>query len=161
MMYSKSCAYAMRGMAWLALVCPEGYVPVHDLCAGSDMPHYFVTKVFETLVRNGLLTSSKGLGGGFALTRAPAKIALLEIVAAIDGTDSLEARACMGGMARCDPKQACPVHDHWQPLRQELRGFLARTTLADMSQSLRTKIEGAGAKVPKPKSPYKALRLNG
>jgi Rrf2 family protein len=128
-----------------------------ELCEGGDLPRHFVAKIFQDLVRQGLLTSAKGRGGGFALARKPEKICLLDIVTVVDGTDSLD--ECMVGMAECDEKQPCAMHDHFRPLRQEVRRFLEKTTLADMSQSLRSKFEKAGKKVPTPKSRSKPLRI--
>jgi len=157
MIYSNACAYAIRAMARLALLRPDGYILLDEICEGGDLPRHFVAKIFQDLVRNGLLTSAKGRGGGFALARKPAKVSLLDIVAVVDGTEWLD--ACMVGMAQCDEKQPCAMHDHWQPLRQELKDFLERTTLADMSTSLRNKIEKAGDEVPVPKSRSKPLRI--
>ena len=157
MIYSSACAYAIQAMARLALLRPDGYVLLEDICEGADLPRHFVAKIFQDLVRHGLLTSAKGRGGGFALGRKPEKISLLDILAVVDGTETLD--ACMVGMGECNDQQPCAMHDHFQPLRQALREFLERTTLADMNDSLRGKIEASGKKVPKPKTRSKPLRI--
>jgi Rrf2 family protein len=157
MIYSNACAYAIRAMARLAMIRPDGYVLLEELCEGTDLPRHFVAKIFQDLVRNGLLTSAKGRGGGFALARQPSKIALFDIVAVVDGVEWLD--ACVVGMAECNDKQPCPQHDHWQPLREQLRGFLTATTLADMADSLRFKIEALGGPLPQAKSQSKPVKV--
>ena len=157
MIYSNACAYAIRALSRLAMLRPDGYVLLDELCEDTDLPRHFVAKIFQDLVRNGLLLSAKGRGGGFALARVPAKIFLVEIVAAVDGIEGLD--ACVVGMARCDDTQPCPQHDHWKPIRAHLKKFLTETTLDQMSKSLRFKVESSGQKVMPPKSPSKPVRI--
>ena len=157
MIYSKASAYAIRAMTRLALLRPDGYVPLEEICQDGDLPRDCVAKIFGELVRQRLLTSSKGRGGGFALTREPAKVSLLDIIAVFDGTEWLD--ACAVGLGECNAKQPCPMHDHFEPLRQDLRRFLERSTLADATAALRRNFEKAGKEVPKPKSRSKPLWL--
>ena len=155
MLYSNACAYAMRAMARLAMLRPDGYVLLDELCEGTDLPRHFVAKIFQDLVRKGLLTSAKGRGGGFALARHPKDITLFDIVKVVDGVDELD--QCVVGMARCDDHQPCPQHDEWKGVRDRIRHFLVNTDLETMSATLQRKIEISGQPVPKPKSKSKPL----
>jgi Rrf2 family transcriptional regulator, iron-sulfur cluster assembly transcription factor len=155
MIYSNACAYAIRAMTRLAMLRPDGYVLRDELCEGSGLPKDFVAKIFQHLVREGLLISAKGRGGGFALARKPTKITLYDIVAAVDGVDNLD--ACVVGFAKCDDKQACPLHDQWAPMRNQIKEFLARTTLDKMSETTLKKLELTGEQLPVIKSPSKPM----
>lgn len=146
MIYSNACAYAIRALSRLAMLRPDGYVLLDELCHGTDLPRHFVAKIFQDLVRQGLLASAKGRGGGFALARKPDKITLLDIVSVVDGVEHLD--NCVVGMARCDDKQPCPQHDQWKAIRQHLRQFLEQTTLATMSKTLSRKLQLLGKPVP-------------
>lgn len=139
MIYSNACAYAIRAMSQLAMLRPDGFMLLDELCDGTDLPRHFVAKIFQDLVRKGLLASAKGRGGGFALPRSPDQITLYDIVAAVDGADHLE--DCVVGMARCDDKQPCPQHDQWKSVREHLRKFLKETTLTTMSATLQRKLQ--------------------
>lgn len=156
MIYSNACAYAIRAMARLAAVRPDGYVLLDELCEGSDLPRHFVAKIFQDLVRKGLLTSAKGRGGGFALARSPDKISIYDIVAVVDGTEQLE--ACVVGMAKCDDKQPCPQHDQWKPIRTQLRNYLKTTTLRQMGETLADKMQTIGQPLPVLESKSKPVR---
>lgn len=139
MIYSNACAYAIRGMTRLAMLRPDGYVLLNELCDNSDLPRHFVAKIFQDLVRKGLLLSAKGRGGGFALARHPSQITLYDIIAEVDGVTWL--RSCAVGMARCDDNQPCPQHDQWKPIREQLKTFFQHTTLEQMATALRRKLE--------------------
>ncbi len=157
MIYSNACAYAIRAMARLAMVRPDGYVLLDELCEGSDLPRHFVAKIFQELVRRGLLTSAKGRGGGFALARKPSKITLYDIVAVIDGVERLD--QCVVGMEKCNDQQPCPQHDQWVAIRQQLATFLRETTLERMANTLQSKLELIGKGMPEIKSKSKPVKM--
>lgn len=156
MIYSSACAYAIRALSRLALLRPQGYVLLDELCEGTDLPRHFVAKIFQDLVRRGLLHSAKGRGGGFALTRSPENISLFEIVEAVDGVSELD--HCVVGMARCDDGQPCPQHDQWKGIRSQLRKFLMDTSLEKMSRTLEKKMDLIGQPLPKLKSRSKPFK---
>ena len=146
MMYSTTCSYAIRAMSRLAVIRPDGYVRVQEICDGSDLPAYFVAKIFRDLVRAGLLTSAKGRGGGFALARRPNQIRLYDIVEAVDGV--AQYTRCVVGLAKCDDKQPCPQHDQFKPVRLQILSYLSTTTLDQMSDALAKKLEMIGVALP-------------
>jgi Rrf2 family protein len=157
MIYSNACAYAIRAMSHLAMMRPDGYVLLDELCDGTDLPRHFVAKIFQDLVRHGLLVSAKGRGGGFALAHKPQNLTLYDIVAAVDGVAGLE--QCVVGMAKCDDTQPCPQHDQWKGVRQHIREFLENTTLEQMAGTLDTKLSLLGVEPRKPKSKSKPLNI--
>ena len=155
MIYSNACSYAIRAMTRLALVRPDGYVLLDELCEGTDLPRHFVAKIFQDMVRKGLLLSAKGRGGGFALARTPQQITLYDIVAVVDGTEQFD--RCVVGMATCDDHQPCPQHDQFKAIRSHIKNFLADLTLEEMSQTLGRKMQLLGTQIAPPKSKSKPL----
>ncbi len=156
MIYSSACSYAIRALSRLAMMRPDGYVLLDELCEGTELPRHFVAKIFQDLVRKGLLISAKGRGGGFALAQPASEITLYDIVGAIDGVSRLD--ECVVGMAKCDDKQPCPQHDQWLAIRSNLRDFLTQTTLSKMSETLTRKLELLGEPLPEATSKSKPLR---
>lgn len=137
MIYSNACEYGIRAMVHLADYAVGTRVLARDVSDKEGIPGPFLGKVFQTLVKAGLLTSSKGPGGGFSLARDPAQITLLDIRAAIDGVRDLE--ACAVGLAECSDDQRCPLHDSWSPIRDRIKSYLTETTLEDMATATRKK----------------------
>ncbi|MGB0767971.1 MAG: RrF2 family transcriptional regulator [Phycisphaeraceae bacterium] len=139
MMYSTTCSYAIRALARLAVIRPEGYVRIQEVCEGTDLPSHFLAKIFRDLVSEGLLKSAKGRGGGFALARRPDAIRLYDIVDAVDGIKLYS--QCVVGLAKCDANQPCPQHDNFKPVRREIIHYLESTTLDEMSEALARKLD--------------------
>lgn len=134
MMFSTTCAYAMRAMCRLAALRQQGYASMHEICEGTDLPSQFIAKIMRDLTKADLLISAKGRGGGFALARDPASICLYDIVEVIDGVQQYT--NCVLGLSTCDDKQPCPQHDDVKPVRRQILNYLKTTTLDLMSQAL-------------------------
>lgn len=138
MIYSVGCEYGIRALTKLAAEVPPGrFCLLRDILEGTDLPQHFVGKIFQTLVRAEILVSAKGRGGGFALRRPPEEISLRQIVEAIDGRRRIE--RCILGFADCNDDQACPQHDHWQTIRQQIEDLLDGTSLAGLNEALKKK----------------------
>jgi Rrf2 family transcriptional regulator, iron-sulfur cluster assembly transcription factor len=137
MIFSNPTEYAIRGLSELAIRGEEKPVMLDELVQGTDLPRDFLAKVFQKLVRGGVLKSAKGRGGGFRLARAAHEVTLIQIVEAIDGPQTLD--QCVVGLERCNDQMPCPQHDLYKPIRQRLKDYLTTTTLADLAASLKAK----------------------
>jgi len=137
MIFTSTTEYAIRGMSELASRSTGGSVLLDQLVAGTDLPRDFMAKIFQRLVKAGLLRSAKGRGGGFTLARPAHEITLMHIVEAIEGPQRLD--QCVVGLEKCSDVMPCPQHDLYKPLRQRLKDYLNTTTLADLAASLKSK----------------------
>jgi len=137
MIFARPTEYAIRGLSELAARETDNTVLLDDLVPGTDLPRDFLAKVFQKLVHAGILRSSKGRGGGFALARPAHQITLMKVVEAMEGPQQLD--VCVVGLAKCNDTMPCPQHDLYKPIRQRLRAYLESTTLADLAASLKTK----------------------
>ena len=137
MIFSNPTEYAIRGLSELAIRGEDKPVMLDELVTGTDLPRDFLAKVFQKLVRGGVLKSAKGRGGGFRLARPAHEITLIHIVEAIDGPQTLD--QCAVGLERCNDQMPCPQHDLYKPIRQRLKDYLTTTTLADLAASLKAK----------------------
>ena len=137
MIFSSATEYAIRGLSELAARNSDSPVMLDDLVAGTGLPRDFVAKIFQKLVRAGVLRSAKGRGGGFALAKPQHDITLLDIVEAVEGPQLLD--ACVVGLEKCNDSMPCAQHDLYKPIRQRLKDYLTTTTLADLAASLRSK----------------------
>ena len=137
MIYSSACEYAIRAMAYLVEQGPGARVLSREVSENEGIPGPFLGKVFQTLVKGGLLHSTKGPGGGFSLARDPESISLYDIRAVIDGVSDLD--ACAAGLAECSDDQPCPLHDSWKPIRAQIRSYLENTDLAQMAEASKKK----------------------
>ena len=82
--------YAVVALAELAR-SGERPVPIKELAERRDIPEQFLEQLFSTLRRAGLLTSHRGMRGGYTLSRPAEEITVLEVVQALDGKVGQEA----------------------------------------------------------------------
>ena len=95
------------------------------------IPAPTVAKLMGTLARGGLLTASRGVAGGFTLSRDPGNISVVDMVEAVDGPIALT--SCAGNDVNdCVMEGHCAIRGHWAPINQAVRGALAAVTLADL-----------------------------
>jgi len=130
MLFNQTAEYALRAMAQLALLPPGQAVRARDLSAAANIPGDYVSKVLRRMVREGLLLSQKGHGGGFRLARAPADISFADILAAMD--EMLDPERCAFGRGKCGVTP-CALHGPFSRLKQLVNDWAHATTLADVS----------------------------
>jgi Rrf2 family protein len=85
MKLSRTVAYAVRATLQLAQTESDTPVPCSKLAAEGNMPERFLLQILRNLVTHGILRSTRGVDGGYTLTRSPNEISLLDVIEAIDG----------------------------------------------------------------------------
>jgi Rrf2 family protein len=85
MQLSQSVTYALQALLQLAESGEGVLITRGKLAANGQMPERFLLEILHDLVKRGILRSTRGGGGGFALARRPEDISLLDVVEAIDG----------------------------------------------------------------------------
>lgn len=135
-MLSNTCKYAIRSMVYLS-VYGDGKkkIGIKEISEKLDIPSPFLGKIMQSLVKSELLNSTKGPRGGFTLGRPAEEIALMEVVAIIDGMDVFE--NCLVRTAKCSHTEPCGVHDNITALRKELGQFFEHQTIADLASEFR------------------------
>jgi Rrf2 family protein len=120
-----------------------------ELSEASRLPLPTVGKLLRTLLRSGLLSSHRGIKGGYVLARSPELIPLTEIISALEGPFALtQCSSDVGDL--CNIESSCPVRDNQRIISQAIRAALERVTLAALTRPLRlTAIrDGKGNVVP-------------
>ena len=82
-MLSKTSEYALRSVVYLA-ENPTSANPLQVIATTTQVPPGYLSKVLQQLVRAGLLTSQRGLGGGFSLARPATEMSVYDVVQAVD-----------------------------------------------------------------------------
>jgi Rrf2 family protein len=78
--------YACRVLAQLGRTHGQDKLAhIEALAAAESIPANYLVQILNELRGAGLIVSKRGKQGGYALARAPKKIALLAIVEAVDG----------------------------------------------------------------------------
>ena len=123
--------YAVVVMSQMALR-PDETNSAHDIAADTGVPLPTVSKLLGTLARSGLMTSQRGVAGGYTLSRGAEDITMAEIIQALEGPIALT--ACVDGAeSNCDVESLCPMRGNWNRVNTAIHAALSSVTLADMS----------------------------
>ena len=129
MLPNLTAVYGLRAMATLAGLGAGESLNAATLSERTGVPQQYLSKVMRKFVVARLVRSQRGHGGGFSLMRAPAKIALADVLQALDVELS---GGCAFGYEQCDPVHPCTLHPIWNKLQQSLDDWASGSTLADL-----------------------------
>ncbi len=122
--------YALRAVAYIARHADEGPVLARNIASEADVPHEYLQKMLTELVRKRVLTSTRGIGGGFRLGRRAELVRLVDVIAPFD--DVMQRSQCPFGNPNCGERNPCPVHERWSRVVEAYKSFLETTTVADL-----------------------------
>lgn len=135
-----------QGVEWALHSCVNlawagGPVPTGRLAGLYELPHAYLNKQLQALVRAGILTSVPGPLGGFRLGRDPSAISLLDVVVALEGSE--EAFRCTrilrngpGGDPDLDYRDHCAVSLSMRRAELAWRRELAARSVADVAHDV-------------------------
>ena len=128
--------YAVTAMLDLALHGDQGPVSLADISARQEISLSYLEQLFALLRRRGLVSSIRGPGGGYRLGDAPARIAVVDVIAAVD--ESVDATRCHG-QENCQDDERCLTHDLWTDLSHQIHRFLSGIDLAQLVERQRVR----------------------
>jgi Rrf2 family protein len=131
-MLTRAADYAVRVMIHMATL-PEGTRVVRSaLAEANDVPDSFMSKVLQSLARKGMISSRRGIDGGFVLTVPPGSVSLLDIVEAIDGP--MQLNDCVGERGNCKRSAGCAAHLVWKEAQDATVKVLKSANIADLAR---------------------------
>ena len=122
--------YATVVLATLA-EAPERVQTATALAEYTRIAAPTVSKLLKQLQRANLVTSTRGLHGGYQLARPAAEITAADILDALEGPVALT--DCAAGHGHCGIEHTCQVGRAWQRLNQAIRHSLSEVTLAQLA----------------------------
>ena len=122
--------YATVVLATLA-EAPERVQTATALAEHTRIGAPTVSKLLKQLQRANLVTSTRGLHGGYQLARPAAEITAADILDALEGPVALT--DCAAGHGHCGIEHTCQVGRAWQRLNQAIRHSLSEVTLAQLA----------------------------
>ena len=105
------------------------------LAGETHVPLPTAQKLMQKLAHAGLLSSLRGAGGGFKLTRPAACISLADIIEAVEGPIAMT--TCVDDSRdECALDNHCAVKPHWNVVNGAVRGALAAVPLSQLAAAL-------------------------
>ncbi|MEO0115017.1 MAG: RrF2 family transcriptional regulator [candidate division WOR-3 bacterium] len=127
--------YAVRAMAYLGCQFGKRTVNLKEVACNEGIAEKYLEQIFYKLSRAGLLRTKKGPGGGYELTKKPSAIKLKDIMSAVG--ESFAPVMCVADNKTkvCPRSENCPARPYWQKLKQVIKQFLGKHTLADICRN--------------------------
>ena len=126
--------YALRAVITLAKSTQTKPVSIRELAEIEEISPEFLEQIFFRLKKTGMITSTRGPGGGFQLNRDPGDITLNDILEAAG--ESTEFTPCipMNGKtgAHCNRIDNCLAHKVWKEAVGHIKDYFTNITLKDI-----------------------------
>ena len=133
-MLSDTARYAIKAMVALAERSP-GAATITEVAVAASAPRKYLEAVMLRLKREGLLVSTRGRTGGYALARPAVEIAVADIIRGLDGPLALApcaSRTRFRACVECEDVASCRIRFVLLEGRDALAEVLERRTLADL-----------------------------
>jgi FeS assembly SUF system regulator len=127
---SKLTDYATVILGSLALA-PERQRTAADIATTTQVAAPTVSKLLKQLQRARLVTSARGLKGGYRLARPAEQITAAQVLDALEGPLALT--TCASAHDHCDLETTCHVGGAWQRVSLAIRRSLEEVTLAELA----------------------------
>lgn len=127
-MLSQTVEYALRAVVMLAYRAPVPQT-TSQLSEFTKVPQPYLAKVMQSLRKEGVVNSQRGVGGGITLVKTPEELTLLEVINAVDPIQRI--LECPLGI-KSHSKKLCPLHNKMDRSLAEIEEAFGSTTLAEL-----------------------------
>jgi Rrf2 family protein len=136
MRISKKAEYALRALAAIARQPGKSW-PIQELASGENIPIKFLEQILLSLRRGGILSSKRGVGGGYTMLRPAAEISFGEVISIFDGPCTPVACSAekQGEPCSCPDRQTCPLRLVMKNVRSAMTELFESVTVETMLRS--------------------------
>lgn len=119
-------------MVELAKHYDKGRLSLSEIAQTGELPLPYLEQLFGVLRQAGLVEGTRGVRGGYRLTREPARITVGEVVRVLEGPIGPVDCAVEGDAPDCCTRSTgCATKEMWQRVRESILEVLDNTSLAD------------------------------
>ncbi len=133
MLITRASEYAILSL----IVLSKAKAPMDSETLSKELsiPKSFLAKILQTLAKNKILKSFKGVNGGFVLDKKPAEINMLNVMSSVEGK-APAVFDCAASIKDCpsDKAEICSIWPFLNKLQGKIDSFLADLTLADIME---------------------------
>jgi Rrf2 family iron-sulfur cluster assembly transcriptional regulator len=121
--------YAVTAMLDLAIHGLKKPVSLNDISGRQGISLSYLEQLFAKLRRNDLVSSVRGPGGGYRLSRDGKEISIAQVVDAVN--ESMDATRC-NRKGDCQDGNQCLTHNLWMDLSDQIHEFLNDISIGDL-----------------------------
>lgn len=136
MKISKKGEYALKALVELAINYDKGEMItlINDIAEREDIPSKYLEQILLTLKNAGILTSKRGVGGGYTLSRPPKDISLGEVIRVVEGPLAPLDCVSVTRHVNCPNETACGLYSVMLEVRNAISNILDNISLKDIAK---------------------------
>ena len=132
-MFKKETEYALRALVYIWQQNMKGLRPgIIETAKEVSAPAPFTAKILQRLVKNRLIFSQKGRGGGFYFDEDQSDILLKDVIMITEGKQIFT--SCGFGLGTCNSDNPCPIHNQYSSIRTSLESLFHGNTIQDLAE---------------------------
>jgi Rrf2 family iron-sulfur cluster assembly transcriptional regulator len=118
--------YAVTAMLDLSLNYDLGSITLADISERQSISLSYLEQLFSKLRKHKLVSSARGPGGGYKLSRPAVEITVFDVISAVD--ENIDNTACKH-QGNCREGNKCLSHHLWCSLSEQIRNYLSGISL--------------------------------
>lgn len=128
--------YAVTAMLDLALNANDRPITLADISQRQGISLSYLEQLFSKLRKQGLVSSARGPGGGYRLSRIADDINVAQVITAVD--EKVAVTRCEG-RGDCQNGEPCLTHQLWCSLSDQIHDFLNGISLGNLVEEQHVK----------------------
>jgi len=135
MNFTKRTEYALRAL--LEIGTGDLNVPVKRemIAKNQKISSQFLEQIFIPMMKDGIIRSVRGPGGGFVLNKLPEEINTWDVFCTVDNSNKLYDYCSTSTKNDCDLIDNCKIKFVWQQIDTALKDTMEKITLSDIIKS--------------------------
>ncbi len=130
---SKKVEYALIAIRHMALNSKGQIQTTKEIAEKYHLPYELLAKIMQRLAKQGFIVSHQGMNGGYAFTRNPKELKILEIINVIEGKTAVTLVQCeSGNPADCSISATCIIKNPLLKLQTNINKVLDELTVMEM-----------------------------
>jgi len=123
---SKQVDYALQLLIALSKCSKDEYLSLRTFSQESNISFLFLQRIARSLKDAGMIDASRGVHGGYFLTKEADRISLKELIEAVDGPFGIT--SCTRGKD-CPRRGKCPARKVFDEVNKKIEKILASTSI--------------------------------
>ena len=130
---TKESDYAIRALMTLG-AAGDMYMSARDISDSQNIPYQFLRRILQALVREGLVESKEGSGGGVRIAVDPVGIKIVNVIEIFQG--SIELSTCMFKGSICANRKTCVLRSEIKRIERMVADEFGRLTIRGLIDKL-------------------------
>ncbi len=131
---SKKVEYSLLALQLLAQNCDKK-LSAKEISETLNISFEFLSKLLQTLMKKGLVSSYQGIRGGYTLQKSAEEISIADVINALDDMPAVVDCLRDDDYCGCDRIENCTIRLPMQKIQKEIDTMFSRTSIAHLADN--------------------------